>query len=297
MPPKKKEVEKVVEDKTFGMKNKNKSSKVQKYIQGLKASASTAPKMTKDKEEAIEKQQKHETEKAKLLAAMFGTVAPAKKKKEKKEEPISDKIDIYSDPRAAQAQDDMADWDQAKLESVINEKHAVSNQNATEIVCKFFLEAVQKQLYGYFWMCPNGETCKYRHALPPGYVLKKLQKSDSTEDEEVPIEEQVEIERSKITNGTPVTEATFKAWLEKHAKEKKEMESKKEEKKKKDRVMMSGKDLFVMDPSLFVDDDGAASEYEIDEDAFAEEDPDLKESEENDNGSEDEEEDVDTEQY
>lgn len=27
-----------------------------------------------------------------------------------------------------------------------------------------------------FWKCPNGSDCKYRHALPPGYVLKSQMK-------------------------------------------------------------------------------------------------------------------------
>lgn len=27
-----------------------------------------------------------------------------------------------------------------------------------------------------FWQCPNGKECKYRHALPPGYVLKSQMK-------------------------------------------------------------------------------------------------------------------------
>ena len=27
-----------------------------------------------------------------------------------------------------------------------------------------------------FWQCPNSKECKYRHALPPGYVLKSQMK-------------------------------------------------------------------------------------------------------------------------
>ena len=27
-----------------------------------------------------------------------------------------------------------------------------------------------------FWQCPNGKECKYKHALPPGYVLKSQMK-------------------------------------------------------------------------------------------------------------------------
>lgn len=45
-------------------------------------------------------------------------------------------------------------------------------------VCKYFLEAVEKKQYGWFWVCPNGgKDCHYRHALPPGYVLKSQMKA------------------------------------------------------------------------------------------------------------------------
>lgn len=44
----------------------------------------------------------------------------------------------------------MEDWDQETLERAIKEKHAKENNNrATEIICKFFLEAVEKRLYGW----------------------------------------------------------------------------------------------------------------------------------------------------
>ena len=43
-------------------------------------------------------------------------------------------------------------------------------------VCKHFLQAIEKGLYGWFWECPSGDKCIYRHALPPGFVLKKHQK-------------------------------------------------------------------------------------------------------------------------
>ncbi len=42
-------------------------------------------------------------------------------------------------------------------------------------ICKYFLDAVENSKYGWFWQCPNGgKNCMYRHALPPGFVLKKV---------------------------------------------------------------------------------------------------------------------------
>ena len=46
----------------------------------------------------------------------------------------------------------MEDWDQAKLEDAVNQKHGKQNINKpTEIVCKFFIEAIEDRKYGYFW--------------------------------------------------------------------------------------------------------------------------------------------------
>ena len=95
----------------------------------------------------------------------------------------------------------MDKWDQSKLEEVVakNEKRANKNRQtdivrglglaadsvvpppsalshsatATEQVCKYFLDAIEREQYGWFWACPNGgKECKYRHALPPGFVFK-----------------------------------------------------------------------------------------------------------------------------
>ena len=52
-------------------------------------------------------------------------------------------------------EDDMAEWDQEKLESVVAQKHGAEKGNsnrATEIICKFFLDAVEAKQYG--WCAP-----------------------------------------------------------------------------------------------------------------------------------------------
>lgn len=86
----------------------------------------------------------------------------------------------------------MDTWDQKKLEEVVQSKS--QKQPPTDIVCKYFLEAIESSKYGWFWECPNGGTsCKYRHALPPGFVLKsKNNKAD--EKEEISLEEFLESE-------------------------------------------------------------------------------------------------------
>lgn len=61
-------------------------------------------------------------------------------------------------------------------------------------MCKHFLDAVEKKQYGWFWSCPNGgKECHYRHALPPGYVLKSQMKALLEEEgEKMSIEEEIE---------------------------------------------------------------------------------------------------------
>lgn len=70
--------------------------------------------------------------------------------------------DVICCPAVAVCQN-MEDWDQETLEKVVNEKHGAEKpSNATNIICKFFLDAVEKRQYGWFWKCPNGADCKYR---------------------------------------------------------------------------------------------------------------------------------------
>ena len=61
----------------------------------------------------------------------------------------------------------MDEWDQEKLESVVKQKHGAEKpSNQTEIICKFFLEAVEKKQYG--WCagpCCQSARLKHRHSF------------------------------------------------------------------------------------------------------------------------------------
>lgn len=48
----------------------------------------------------------------------------------------------------------------------------------TIITCKFFLDAVEDEKYGWRWECPNGVTCIYRHMLPEGFVVTSKKDRD-----------------------------------------------------------------------------------------------------------------------
>jgi hypothetical protein len=53
--------------------------------------------------------------------------------------------------------------------------------------------------FGWFWECPNGEQCQYRHALPPGFVLKSQRKAleDAEKANQISLEEFLEVEASQ----------------------------------------------------------------------------------------------------
>ena len=90
----------------------------------------------------------------------------------------SAKKDLYTDSRDVKAaeeetkkQDTMDNWDEEKLRKVVLSKQG-NPRTTTDKVCKYFIEAVENQKYGWFWTCPNGgDKCMYRHNLPPGYVV------------------------------------------------------------------------------------------------------------------------------
>ncbi|XP_073044417.1 zinc finger CCCH domain-containing protein 21-like isoform X2 [Primulina eburnea] len=284
--------QKIVEDKTFGLKNKNKSKSVQKYVQSLKQSVQPKPDATK-----INAQKKKEEELARekelnellkvairqpkvpvgvdpksILCEHFKLGQCAKGFKCKFSHDLNvqrkgEKIDIYSDKRDQDGKETMEDWDQETLEKVVESKSNEYNKNKpTDIVCKHFLEAVEKKQYGWFWVCPNGgKECHYRHALPPGYVLKSQMKALLEEEaDKLTIEEEIENQRAKVSTTTPMTPELFMQWRQKKMEEREAgLAAQRAERAKNDR--MSGRELFLSDSSLFVDDAEAYDKYQREE--------------------------------
>lgn len=180
----------------------------------------------------------------------------------------AEKRNIYEDTREA---DGMENWDDAKLEDVVNQKHGEDNNkkiSTTQIVCKFFIEAVENKTYGWFWSCPNGDKCMYKHALPPGFTLKSEAKK-TDKDDEISLEMLVEKERASLgTKVTKVTLESFLAWKKRKLTEKKEEISRKEDKKRTDFKLgfhngLTGRDLFTFNPDMIANDDEDA-ENDID---------------------------------
>ncbi|XP_078445130.1 zinc finger C-x8-C-x5-C-x3-H type family protein [Wolffia australiana] len=281
--------QKVVEDKTFGLKNKNKSKNVQKYVQSLQQAVQPKPDASKA---AVKKKKEEEKAREKELSELF-KVAISQPKVPLGVDPKSilceffkagqclkgfkckfshdlnvqrkgEKIDIYSDKRDGET---MEDWDQETLEKVVAQKNREYNQNKpTDIVCKHFLEAVEKKQYGWFWTCPNGgKECHYRHALPPGYVLKSQMKALLEEEaNKITIEEEIENQRAKVATTTPMTPELFMQWKKKKIEEREAgLAALRAERAKNDR--MSGRELFLADASLFIDDVDSYEKYQREE--------------------------------
>lgn len=67
------------------------------------------------------------------------------------------KKDLYSDDRPTdenKKEETMEDWDEDKLRDVIKSKHG-NPKTTTDIVCKYFIEAVESSKYGWFWQCED----------------------------------------------------------------------------------------------------------------------------------------------
>ena len=256
MPPKK-----VVEDKTFGLKNKNKSKKVQKYVQQIQQNQSN------------NNQPQRETQVKKKDLELF---QPMK---------IVQKIPFGQDPKTIYcinfknkccdlgqkckfshvpvAQKPlMTTTSEEPIKAPLYET-AIGNtevaENQTDIICKHFLEAVESEKYGWFWECPSiaaNKKCIYKHALPAGYELKKGKPRE--EQQVITIEELIESKRRELTGGKMVTLETFNEW-KKQRNEKKEKLEGQVKKEKLDLVKrkifsgLSGREMFQFNPELAVD--------------------------------------------
>lgn len=133
----------------------------------------------------------------------------------------------------------------------------------SNIVCKFFLEAIKKKIYGIKWDCPNGDECHYRHSLPRDYILKSKQQEqeDMTYEEYVNLEEQIDEERTRISQtGMPVTDQNYEMWRSARDERRKLLKTEKEREAAK---KLTGLQLFKNSQTnnqIIEDDEGAADD-------------------------------------
>lgn len=318
MPPKKpapatagkktqeKKKEKIIEDKTFGLKNK-KGAKQQKFIKAVTQQVKYGQQNPRQVAAAESEKNKKKDDKKKELNELNELFKPvvAAQKVSKGVDPKSvlcaffkqgqctkgdkckfshdlslerkgEKKSVYVDCRDEDLEKDtMENWDEKKLEEVINKKHgeAEKKKAKTQIVCKHFLDAIENNKYGWFWVCPGGgDNCMYRHALPVGFVLKKDKKKEEKNEEDISLEDLIETERAALgANVTRITLETFLAWKkrkrqEKLAKAEEDMERKKADFKAGKALGVSGREVFEFRPELVDDDDEEADDTKYIED-------------------------------
>lgn len=293
-----------VEDKTFGMKNK-KGAVAQKHIKQIAAASASgktpdekrkeAEKLAREKEKAAAEQAKREAadlfkpvqmqkvpfgvDPKTVLCQFFKKGACEKGKKCKFSHDLeaarrTEKRSLYTDTREGEEEEDkkqkdtMDDWDEEKLRSVVMSKHG-NPKTTTDKVCKYFIEAVENQKYGWFWTCPNGgDKCMYKHSLPPGFVLKtKEQRAaekalmDKSPMATLTLEDFLESERHKLTGTlTPVTPDSFAKW------KKERMDKKAAEEEAKKMKEATGKALFEKGGWEGSDIDGEDDDADDDDD-------------------------------
>jgi len=153
-----------------------------------------------------------------------------------------------------------------KLAEVVAKKAVGKGHNPGAGICKAFIAAVESNKYGWFWECPNGEKCLYRHALPPGFKLKRDQPKEEKVVERA-IEDIIEEEKLNLLGpGTPMNEENFKQWRAK-------ILAKREKEAKKDRAAAlllgkkTGRQLLEESGDSYLTEEGDEEGFDL-EDLF-----------------------------
>lgn len=261
MPPKKKAAkkaeqkkqDKIIEDKTFGLKNKKKSKQVQKYIQNVTANVKNSTGKSAEQLKAEKKAQKLAKMQAdEELRALFnealdgsGGLKKQKTKKEKQKE------------------------QEASVKKVDKDKDALMKDYP-------FIADEMLAMTGMLNDMSPEELDRELAAFKATGVSEKLT-----------LEQIIELERAKMRaegrTGTPVTEDSLARWKADRAEKRRlanmakvEAELKKK-KGGKGLAVLTGKDLFAYNQSLFVDDEEAdAEKYERQSDDDQEDDNDCE---------------------
>ncbi|KAG9387281.1 Zinc finger containing protein [Pyrenophora tritici-repentis] len=292
-------VKKVAVDKTFGMKTK-KGGAAQKQIAQIKATAASggspdekrkaAEKLQREKEKLAAEQARKETaelfkpvqvqkvpfgtDPKTVLCQFFkkGNCEKGKKCKFSHDLAIerkTEKRSLYTDSRDKEKEeeeerrkkDNMDNWDEDKLRQVVLSKHG-NPKTTTDKVCKYFIAAIEDQKYGWFWICPNGDKCMYKHSLPPGFVIKTKEQRAAEKAlmansplNTLTLEDFLESERHKLTGKlTPVTPETFAKWKKERVDKKQAEEEAKKMKEATGRAMFEKGD-WAQDSDADSDDD------------------------------------------
>ncbi|KRZ45170.1 ADP-ribosylation factor-like protein 1, partial [Trichinella pseudospiralis] len=296
MPPKKggnqpnkktieKQKEKIIEDKTFGLKNK-KGAKQQKFIKMVTHQMKNQGKsMSQVESQKFEKKKKKDDELNDLNKLLKPVIDMPKISKEVDPKSVlclffkqgmcskgdkckfshdrsiegkSQKRSVYYDRREMTDKDNVENWDDEKLNDVVQKKHGESDKN--------------KPKTAILWKKANMDGFGNVQVVINAYIdmlfrLKdraKLEEQKNSDD--ITLEDLIEKERAALgDNLVRVTLQTFLKWKERKRKERC-MQRAAEEKRKRNAykagkdVVLSGRELFTFNPDLIDQDDEEADE-------------------------------------
>ncbi|XWS55765.1 hypothetical protein CRYUN_Cryun09bG0028800 [Craigia yunnanensis] len=260
--------QKIVEDKTFGLKNKNKSKNVQNYVQNLKQSVQSKP----DSSKVLQKKKKEEDKaKEKELNDLF-KIAVTQPKVPVGVDPKSIVCEFYKVGQCAKGFKCKFSHDlnvQRKGEK-INIYSDKRDRVRLKVVLIFILLVVS--FFKKQWRTVIKKLCRRlsqrqrsisRISLLILFVniSWKLWKRNNMAGFG-----SAQMVRAKLTTSTPMTPELFMEWKKRKIAERDEsLAAQKAERAKNDR--MSGRELFMSDAGLFVDDAEAYEKYQREEES------------------------------
>jgi len=132
--------------------------------------------------------------------------------------------------------------------------------------CDHYLLAAEESRLGWFWMCPNGGDCAYRHALPEGLELSKRVYTDEEPEDTRTLEEIIDERRENLQRdeGVKITLEIFMTWkamkLDEEAKQRLKDEHERNRKVKAGKLKETGKEIFMK--NIAITDEGEAEDDE-----------------------------------
>lgn len=268
--------EKIAVDKTFGLKNKNKSKVVQNYIKNITQNSRPQESGRARDDQNKQKEEKSAAQKNNaLLNSLFNMQtdkkgraydADAKKVAKKKEESdVAGGKGMSEEVKKAFTQ---------AIANGIRMHHKGKGISLSELGTTTYVRALNDTYAEMFKTVQLGafirknETTFWLDDEESQNPMVRMRADVDAEEvvDERPIEEIIEERRANLPpGGTPVNAETFMAWKKKREAERLAQveEERKEASKKsgaKGLVGMSGRDLFLYDASLFKDDEEAAGE-------------------------------------
>lgn len=262
-----KDAKKIVEEQMFGMKNKNKSSKLKKLASTLEASYMRGRKEERKEEKpdvGVLQKVPVGIDPKTVFCINYKNGVCQKDSNECKfsHEPNAEKriaLLMQEGQRKKEQALEAAEKKRIEAERIEKEKKEKKEKSTTaapERICKYYIDALKTGKHNPKWVCPIGSACQDKHSPPEGYSLKDAFEEDIT------IEEYIEVERAKLPEKQmPMTAELFERWKKEREQQKirdeKEKEKIKEGNIRLGKILPSGKDLFVYKPDLFVDDEEA----------------------------------------